>query len=380
MAELEFHPAANLFPLLDGDQFAELVRDVAQQGLKQPILVTADRLILDGRNRYRACLQAGVTPRFEQWSGCGSPTALVWSLNGVRRHLTASQRAALAVEMLPALEAEAKLRQQQHGGTAPGKAREALTPKVESVLSRNDNMAAAQAAKIVGAGRQYIADAKKLKTEAPGLFEKVKAGEKTITQAKREVKEQAREERREENRAKVEAVPDLAASDARFATILIDPPWDWGDEGDADQLGRARPQYATLSHEKLLALPVASRADIDCHLYLWITNRSLPKGFSLLEQWGFRYVTLLTWVKPSFGMGNYFRGQTEHVLFGVKGSQLLKRKNVGTVFQFPRGGEHSAKPTEFYDLVESCSPGPYLEIFARSQRPGWQAWGEVCGE
>ena len=96
----------------------------------------------------------------------------------------------------------------------------------------------------------------------------------------------------------------------------------------------------------------------------------------LLERWGFRYVTALTWCKPSFGMGNYFRGSSEHVLFGVKGSQPLKRKDMGTWFQAPRGPlGHSSKPVEFYDLVESCSPGPYLEMFARSQRAGWSAWG-----
>ena len=157
---------------------------------------------------------------------------------------------------------------------------------------------------------------------------------------------------------------------------MIDPPWDWGDEGDVDQLGRARPTYGTMTFDELLALPVGERADVDCHLYLWITNRSLPKGFALMERWGFRYITALTWCKPSIGMGNYFRGSTEHVLFGVRGSQQLKRKDVGTWFAAPRGPNgHSSKPGEFYPLVESCSPGPYLEMFARSERAGWLSWG-----
>jgi N6-adenosine-specific RNA methylase IME4 len=196
--------------------------------------------------------------------------------------------------------------------------------------------------------------------------------------AKRERKEQERELRRDENRQKIAQTQtiDEALGTARFATIVIDPPWSWDDEGDADQFGRARPTYGTMSNEELLALPVDKFADTDCHLYLWITNRSLPKGFQLLESWGFRYVTCITWVKPSFGMGNYFRGQTEHLLFGVKGSQMLKRHDVGTVLQAPRGPKgHSSKPIESYDLIESCSPGPYLELFARSQRPDWTSWG-----
>mgnify|MGYP002375218539 FL=1 len=130
----------------------------------------------------------------------------------------------------------------------------------------------------------------------------------------------------------------------------------------------------------LLDLPVGELADDDCHIYLWITNRSLPKGFCLLERWGFRYVTCLTWVKPHFGMGNYFRGQTEHILFGVKGSQMLRRHDASTVFHAERGPNgHSSKPPAIYDLIESCSPGPYLEMFSRCERNGWAAWGEMNG-
>ena len=95
-----------------------------------------------------------------------------------------------------------------------------------------------------------------------------------------------------------------------------------------------------------------------------------------MEVWGFRYVTCLTWVKPSIGMGNYFRGSTEQVLFGVRGSQPLKRHDVGTWFEAPRGEMHSEKPDEFYALVESCSYAPYIDIFGRKEREGWTVWGE----
>lgn len=199
---------------------------------------------------------------------------------------------------------------------------------------------------------------------------------KEIQGVKREAKEEKREERRQQNRKIIEANPQsISELKAKFSTIVIDPPWDWGDEGDCDQLGRAKPTYHTMTFSEILDLPVNELSDIDCHLYLWITNRSLPKGFALLEKWGFRYVTCLTWCKPSIGMGNYFRGSTEQVLFGVKGSQPLKRKNVGTWFQAPRGKEHSSKPEEFIRIVESCSHGPYLEMFARSKRIGWTSWG-----
>jgi len=244
-----------------------------------------------------------------------------------------------------------------------------------------------EAASLAGVSHDTYHRAKTVLTSAPApLMEQYRAGDISTHQAyqqiKRAEKETTREARRDENRRVIATVPDarsvLTTTTAKFATIVIDPPWDWGDEGDADQLGRARPTYATMTLDELLALPVADIADVDAHIYLWITNRSLPKGFALLERWGFRYITCLTWVKPSFGMGNYFRGQTEQILFGVKGSQLLKRKDVGTVLSAPRGPQgHSSKPSAFYALVESCSPGPYVEMFARQARDGWSIWGET---
>ena len=177
-----------------------------------------------------------------------------------------------------------------------------------------------------------------------------------------------------------ETLEELIEAGRRFATIVLDPPWDWDDEEDHDQFGRGRPAYALLPYEKLLDLPISELAEENAHLYLWITCRSLPKGFGLLREWGFRYITTLTWCKPTFGMGNYFRGSTEHVLFGVRGSLPLRRHDIGTWFQAERGPDgHSSKPQEFFDLVESCSPGPYLEMFARRERPGWMTWGPLHG-
>jgi N6-adenosine-specific RNA methylase IME4 len=230
----------------------------------------------------------------------------------------------------------------------------------------------------IGLTKRESAEAQMMADLSAEEFEEIKAGKKTRIQAKREKKEKKRGERRRENAERIGKSPSIGSIDGAFSTIVIDPPWDWGDEGDVDQLGRARPDYATLGIEELMALPVSKLADKDAHIYLWITNRSMPKGFKLLESWGFRHVTMLTWPKPSFGMGNYFRGQTEHVLFGVRGSQPLKRKNASTLLpawkRGPKG--HSSKPVEFLEFVESCSPGPYLEMFSRSQRDGWVTWGE----
>lgn len=205
-------------------------------------------------------------------------------------------------------------------------------------------------------------------------FEAVRTGAKSITAARQEVR---REAQRKANHDLVEraAGPLEELIPGSYSAIVIDPPWDWGDEGDIDQFGRATPTYATMPLEIIAAQPVTELAAPDAHLYLWITNRSLPKGFRLLDEWGFRYITMLTWCKPSIGMGNYFRGSTEHVLFGVRGSLPLLTRDQGTWFTAPRPGQHSGKPPELYALVERCSPGPWLELFARNPRKGWASWG-----
>jgi hypothetical protein len=170
---LEFHPIADVFPLMEGEEFKELVKDLAKNGQQQPIL-TYEGKILDGRNRYRACLEAGIEPWVEGWSG-PSPVEAVLSLNLHRRHLSSSQRAAVASRMLPHLEAEAKKRQ--------GVRRTSVNDLTED---RTPQRATAEAARLTGTNRQYVSDAKRLAKEAPEQLERVERGEATIPAARRE--------------------------------------------------------------------------------------------------------------------------------------------------------------------------------------------------
>ena len=173
-----------------------------------------------------------------------------------------------------------------------------------------------------------------IETAPEELKAELREGNITINQAynqiKRAEKLARREKSRKQNAEKLQTLSSPLDAQGLFQTIVIDPAWDYTEEGDKDQFGRGRPDYQLMPIEEIEALPIARIADKNCHLYIWITNRSLQKGFRLLDAWGFRYITCLTWVKPYFGVGNYFRGQTEHVLFGVKGSQPLKRHDVGT--------------------------------------------------
>jgi len=374
-----------VMPSLTSVEFEGLKEDIAQHGVLVPVEVDERGNILDGHHRIRAwqeLREEGVTlPDYPRMIRSGMTEEAKRNharrLNVMRRQLTREQRD----DVMRAMRADGMTYQDiaKAVGVSVNTAHRAAS-KVELFDSK----------KLPGADGKYRpASYAPRPTPPPSLFVPggavqldpvaVSTAIETVrleVAQRRAEREQVREERRQANAEVVAATPDPVAAGARFATILIDPPWDWGDEGDVNQLGRAKPDYATMPFEDLLKLPVNELADVDCHLYLWITNRSLPKGFSLMEAWGFRYVTCVTWVKPSFGMGNYFRGQTEHMLFGVRGSQPLLRKNAGTVFHAQRGdGGHSSKPVEAYELIESCSPGPYLEMFARRKRDGWVGWG-----
>lgn len=173
-----------------------------------------------------------------------------------------------------------------------------------------------------------------------------------------------------------------------YSTIVVDPPWRYnsttGSQHTKSGRGRtAERHYATMTVEELLKLPVEAISAPNAHIYLWTTNPRLFRGrnesigpYDLIEGWGFRYITTLTWIKGGApGLGWYFRGQTEHVLFGVKGNLIIpSNRRVKNVFTAPRS-KHSAKPDFFYEMVESVSPGPYVDLFSRTTRPGWDGWG-----
>jgi N6-adenosine-specific RNA methylase IME4 len=161
-----------------------------------------------------------------------------------------------------------------------------------------------------------------------------------------------------------ERVLGTLAAAGRHRTLVVDPPWAY----DLDFLGRGAPKYALMPLEEILKLPVADWAEEDCHLYLWSTNAMLPHAFGVMARWGFTYKTTLTWAKPKFGLGTHFRGQTEHVLFGIRGTLATRATNISTLFEAPVG-RHSEKPEKFYEIVRAASYPPYGEAFQRTTRP-----------
>lgn len=136
--------------------------------------------------------------------------------------------------------------------------------------------------------------------------------------------------------------------------------------------------YPTMSFESVCTLPVAALAEDDAHLWLWAVNGLLEDAYRVVRAWGFSPLTLVTWCKPGPGVGHYLRNNTEHVILASRGAPMVPAlKPLSTWYVWPRGA-HSAKPEAFLDLVEQVSPGPYLELFARRNRLGWDTWGNEC--
>jgi N6-adenosine-specific RNA methylase IME4 len=189
-------------------------------------------------------------------------------------------------------------------------------------------------------------------------------------------------------------------NERRYRTIVADPPWEYvktSEQARCSSCGRVRYAapatrcsclhpvfqrhehalpYDTLSVKQIRALPVASLAEADAHLYLWTTQRYLRDAFDIAYCWGFTQKLVLTWAKPPKGMSTGpFVNSSEFVLFATQGAVGGMGRHMGTVFSWPRS-EHSVKPEAFLDIVEQVSPGPYLEMFARRARFGWDYYGD----
>ena len=344
---LEFHPLSLLFPLVTGTEFEALVEDIRRNGVQEPV-VLHDGKILDGRNRCRAAEAAGCPYPTKPYDGV-DPLGYVVSANIHRRHLNETQRAVLALN-IERHEAEAAAQRMLAGKRNP----EEPVPQGAAALQ---GRARDRAGAAVGVSGRTISVVKAVAKAAPELVPAMTEGTLLAKQALREVNARKGDERRAANAAKVATTPPLEvlASGGKFSTIVADPPWSYENEG---LFGRGKPPYIVMPDSEIKALPVGRLADEECHLYLWATNASLLRAFYVLEAWGFRYATTITWCKttkslekPRYGMGYYFRGATEHMLFGVKGSMRLKRFDCPTWFQAAGGPDgHSSKPEEAFQL------------------------------
>jgi ParB/RepB/Spo0J family partition protein len=322
-----------------------LARNIKEIGLLHTFPVTPSGELIAGERRLEACKLLGWTsvPVHEVDIDCIARGEL--AENTYRKDFTPSEMVAIA-QTVEQRERELARQRMTLGkiSTGSGKARDKIAAPL-GISGKTLEMARA----VVEAAERNPA------VFGPLVVEMDRTGK--ISAAHREIRRKQDEER----------ILGLAPVVAKCHTLIVDPPWKY----DMDFVGRGRPDYACMTQAQLLALPVESWAEENCHLYLWTTNAMFPAANELRAKWGFRHNTVLTWAKPKYGLGTHFRGQTEHVIFGIRGSLAARRNDISTLFEAPVG-KHSAKPERFYQIVRAASYPPYGEAFQRTARPDFK--------
>jgi N6-adenosine-specific RNA methylase IME4 len=376
--KFEFHPLANVFPLIEGAEFDELVADIKANGLNQCIELYEGK-ILDGRNRYRACLAAGVEPLAVQYRG-DDPVGYVISANLRRRHLDESQRAMVAAKL-----ATLKLGDNQHSEGLPiGRGSELLNVGERTVARAREvqEFGAPELVDAVERGAVSVSAAADIATQPiEEQREIVARGERAILRAAQDIRARKAEIRRAERIERLAATCNQNTpfpSDRRYAVLCADPPWHFEVYNEESGVERAAGNYyPTMSLDEICALPVLSLAAPDAILFMWTTAPHLQESFQVLAAWGFEYKTNAVWVKDKIGLGYFVRNQHELLLVATRGDMPSPSpaNRPPSVISAPRR-EHSRKPDEAYALIEAMYPAlPKLELFARQRRPGWDVWG-----
>jgi len=360
-------------------------------------------------------LELGIEPRFKEYQN-NNPVSFVVSKNLKRRHLTESQKAVLAVELLPYIEKEARERQIKAGslgGRGIKKGSEKYNEKVsqlqEQIIENNEKenleqkiaqgfsqgRASEIVARLVDTNREYVKAAKRLSLQAPEVLEVVKEGKVNIMQAKKiaNLPEELRETVIEkikgngDNGHKVERIIAevrnhvlservCSIPDNLFNVILADPPWQYDFSLTVNR--EIENHYPTMTLEEIKAVKVPAARD--AVLFLWVTAPKLIEGLEVMSAWGFEYRTCAVWDKEVIGMGYWFRNQHELLIVGTRGNPFVPapENRFPSVIRAKRE-EHSRKPEVVYEMIEKMLPGcKYLELFARQQRTGWTAWGNEC--
>lgn len=380
---MEFHPVADIFPLMRGREFDELAADIARHGQRDPIW-TKGGLIIDGRNRYRACRELGVEPVRREYDG-DDLIAFVVSLNLHRRHLNESQRAMVAAKLanLPhgQKKADTAIAVSQGDAGTMLKVSEDSIQRAGTVLETG----APELVDAVNEGRVSVNAAKDVATLPQAEQQEIVAkGERQILEAAKNIrfrKAEARRKERIDNIVEISKGNRDLGTDRKFPIIYADPPWRYETPPMGGSNRSIENHYPTMTLEEICALPVKDLATDDALLYLWATSPKLAECMKVIEAWGFVYRTSFVWVKDKIGMGYHARNQHELLLVAKRGELPPPPPTArqSSVIHAPRT-EHSAKPVEFHVLIEGMYPElPKIELFCRSARHGWEVWGNQAG-
>jgi ParB-like chromosome segregation protein Spo0J len=311
-----YHQLAELFPLMEGEEFEALVGDIRRHGLREPVILHRDQ-ILDGRNRYRACLEAGVQCRFELYDG-SDPAAYVVSLNLKRRHLDESQRAMVAARLATLGDGQ---RADLGQGLPIGRASELLNVGERSVARASEvqRSGVAELQRAVERGQVSVSAAADVAGESIERQQEIVAkGEDEILRAAKEIRARKAAERHAERTQRLVQIAEgniALPTDKRYPVIYADPPWYFEAYHSVSGTGRtAESHYPCMSTDDIAALPVVHLATNSTVLFMWATAPHLPEALRIIEGWGFRYTTHACWVKDQIGLGFYLRNQHEPLL------------------------------------------------------------------
>lgn len=347
MNSLQFHPLADIFPLLPETELASLAQDIKTNGLQQPIWLY-DSKIIDGRNRYLACLKVGVPPMNRDYKG-NDPLGFVVSMNLHRRHLNESQRAIVA----------GKLANLTHGGRRA--CRQDANLHLEISMEK--------AAKMLNISKRNVASAKTIMREAPEQVQAIEQGKETIAGSMRQIKKRQYADKV----SKVSDKPKVAPA-GPFDLILADPPWRY-ESGTCDPSDSIENHYGTATLEDIFKhSPNAAKDSI---LFLWATAPKLEEAIQVMNAWGFTYRSCAVWDKEIIGLGYWWRIQHELLLVGVKGNPKCTPEpaRISSIFREKRR-KHSQKPECVSEWIERAfSDAKKLEMYCRQPRPGWAVWG-----
>ncbi|CCJ07077.1 MT-A70 family methyltransferase [Methylocystis sp. SC2] len=371
------HPLANIFPMIEGEDFAALTEDIRANGLREKIKLY-DGMILDGRNRYRACLEADVDPVFELFDG-DDPVAYVISLNLRRRQLDESQRAMVAARL-------ANMRQGARTDLRPSANLPEVSQPLAAQLTNVSERSVRSARKVIESGDDNLAAAVDRGKVAVSIAAKIADmpaadREKVMAAAAPEhaVKKVARQKREEELADKQRALPNK-----KYGVIYADPEWRFETYSRETGMDRAADNhYPTSETQDICARGVVAIAADDCVLFLWATAPMLPDALRVIAAWGFAYKSHCIWAKDKIGTGYWFRNQHELLLIGTRGN--VPAPAMGgqwpSLIEAPVGA-HSAKPEKFAEMIEAYFPNlPKIELNRRGPpRDGWDAWGNEAGQ
>jgi N6-adenosine-specific RNA methylase IME4 len=383
--KLEFHPLANLFPLIEGKEFDALVGDIRENGLHDQIDIYQGK-ILDGRNRYRAAEAAGIeieprNCRFFRPELYGDPLTYVFSKNLTRRHLDESQRAMVAGRLATMRQGERTDLSAEPSANLP-KVNQPTAAKTLSISERTlrharrvQDYGAPELVRAVERGYLAVSAAERATRLSQEVQRRIAAEAEAGNQnaARSVMKQESRRVREAELSTAQRALPNK-----RYGVIYADPEWRFEVYSRDTGMDRAADNhYPTSATDAICARPVQDIAADDCVLFLWATVPMLPDALKVMAAWAFTYKSHAMWRKDRIGTGYWFRNAHELLLVGTRGN--IPAPAMGTqwesVIDAPVA-RHSQKPDQFYDLIEAYFPNiPKIELNARQARPGWDAWG-----